>query len=59
MKTISLIYVISLLILATAIFMVVGFPGINKAQVIAGGLTFVGFALNIATYVFRKREIGV
>ena len=58
MRTINLLYVISLVILAAAIYMVVVYPANNRVQTIAGALTLIGFALNIAAYVFKRRNLA-
>jgi len=55
MKTNVLLYIFSLVILTIAILMVVLYPEINRVQAIAGGLTMVGFSLNIAGFVLKKR----
>ncbi len=54
MKASILFYIISLVFLATAIFMVVEYPS-NDVQAIAGGLTMIGFSLNITGYLLKKK----
>ena len=58
MRTINLFYAISLVILAAAIFMVVVYPHIDMLQTLAGALTFIGFALNVVTYVFKRKDLA-
>ena len=58
MKSINFLYAISLVILAAAIYMVVVYPANSKVQLIAGALTFIGFVLNIATYVFKRKGLA-
>ena len=58
MRTINLFYAISLVILAVAIFMVVVYPCNGMLQTLAGALTFIGFAFNIVTYVFKRRDLA-
>jgi hypothetical protein len=55
MKASILFYIISLVILATAIFMAVQYPS-NQVQSMAGGLTLIGFSLNVAGYLLKNRK---
>lgn len=54
MKTNILIYVLSLIILIVSIVLVVEFPDSGRIQLAAGGITLLGFALNIVGYVTKK-----
>ena len=54
MKTNILIYILSLIILIGSITLVVESPDSGRIQLIAGGLTLVGFVLNIVSYVTKK-----
>jgi hypothetical protein len=54
MKTNILIYVLSLIILIVSIVLVVEFPDSNRTLTIAGGITLLGFALNIVSFVTKK-----
>lgn len=54
MKTNNLLYVISLIIIAASIILVVKYPDSGRANLIAGALTVVGFALNIAVFTMKK-----
>jgi hypothetical protein len=54
MKTNNLIYILSLIIIATAIFLIVVYENTGRIQLIAGGLTLGGFLLNIAGFVLKK-----
>ena len=58
MKASILFYIISLVILATAIFMAVEYPS-NQVQSTAGGLTLIGFSLNVTGYLLKNRKSGV
>lgn len=54
MKTYNLIYIISLIVLAVSIILVVGYPNSGRIHLIAGALTAIGFALNIAGFTMKK-----
>ncbi len=54
MKTINLIYILSLIIIAVSVFFVVGYPNSGRIELIAGGLILIGFSLNILGYVLKK-----
>ena len=54
MKANILIYVLSLLILAVSIILVVEYPNSQRTQLIAGGLAFLGFLLNITGFAMKK-----
>jgi len=55
MKASILFYIISLVILGTAIFMAVEYPS-NQVQSMAGGLTLIGFSLNVAGYLLKNKK---
>jgi hypothetical protein len=56
MKAGILFYIISLIVLAGVIFMVVEYPS-NQVQMLAGGLTMIGFSLNIVGYLMKKKSV--
>ncbi|WP_297093226.1 hypothetical protein [uncultured Draconibacterium sp.] len=62
MKTNISIYILSLIVLVTGIVLTVENPDSGRMQLIAGGLTFLGFTLNILsflkTYFQRKAELN-
>lgn len=53
-KTNILIYILSLIFLLVSIIIVVEFPYTQRIQLIAGLITFLGFGLNIVSYVTKK-----
>lgn len=55
MKTYNLIYTLSLVILAASILLVVIYPNSGRFHLIAGGLALIGFPLNIAAFIMKKR----
>ena len=55
MKTNSLLYIISLIILVVSIVLVVEYQNSGRIQLIAGLLTMIGFALNITGFAMKKR----
>ncbi|WP_321375554.1 hypothetical protein [uncultured Draconibacterium sp.] len=55
MKTNILIYIISLIVLIAGIILVVENPDSGRIQMIAGGLTFLGLALNVLGFSLRIR----
>jgi len=59
MKTNSVLYLTSLVILAGAIYLVVEYPNSGRYSSLAGGLTMIGFALNIAGYALKKQKVVV
>ncbi len=56
MKASILFYIISLIVLAGVIFMIIEYPS-NQVQSLAGGLTMIGFSLNIAGYLMKKKSV--
>ena len=59
MKTNMLIYVLSLIILIASIVLVLEYPDSNRTLTIAGGITLLGFALNIVSYVTKSKLLPV
>ena len=51
---IYLLYIFSLIILVVSIVLVVLYPNSGRMGLIAGGLTPIGFILNIASFVLKK-----
>ena len=49
------IYISSLILIGISIFLLVEYPNSGRMSLIAGVLTFVGFALNIAGYALNKK----
>ncbi|WP_394701245.1 hypothetical protein [uncultured Draconibacterium sp.] len=56
MKTNISIYILSLLVLIAGIVLTVKNPGSGRMQMIAGGLTMLGFTLNILSFLLRIRK---
>jgi len=56
MKAGILFYIISLIVLAGVIFMIVEYRS-SQVEMLAGGLTMIGFSLNIAGYLMRKKSV--
>ncbi|MHC1703945.1 MAG: hypothetical protein AB9846_08555 [Tenuifilaceae bacterium] len=56
MKTNNLIYILSLIFLAGSVFLVVTYPNSGRIYLIAGGLTLIGFALNILGFVMKNNK---
>ena len=55
MKTNNFLYIISLIALAIAVLLIIEYPASGRTQLIAGGLTAMGFLLNIVGYTLKKR----
>ena len=51
----NIFYIFSLVLIAIAILLLVEYPNTNRMQTIAGGLTFIGLALNIGAFVQTKK----
>ena len=51
----NILYVISLILLAIAIFLIIEFPESNRLSLIAGVITMFGFSFNVAAFLFRKQ----
>ena len=56
MKAGILFYIISLIVLAGVIYMIVEYRS-NQVEMLAGGLTMIGFSLNIAGYLMKKKSV--
>ncbi len=56
MKTNISIYIISLVALIAGIILAVENPDSDRMQMIAGGLTVLGFTLNILGFMLRIRQ---
>mgnify|MGYP006896940007 CR=1 FL=1 len=56
MKTSTLLYILGLVLIAGAIMLIVFNPDSERAFLISGGLTLVGFPLNIAGFVMSKAK---
>lgn len=56
MKTNISIYIVSLVVLIAGIILVVENPDSGRMQMIAGGLTFLGLALNVLGFSLRIRQ---
>lgn len=55
MKTHQILYVLSIVILLGILMILINFPNSNKAALIAGAFTFIGFGLNIAGYTLKNK----
>jgi len=55
MKTNSLLYIISLIILVVSIVLVVEYQNSGRIQLIAGLFTMIGFAMNITGFAMKKQ----
>lgn len=55
LKIQKLIYSLSLLTLGIALFLIVNYPDSGRMNMIGGGLTTLGFILNIVGYFTQKR----
>ena len=51
----NILYVISLILLAIAIFLIIEFPESNRLSLIAGVITMFGFSLNMVAFLSRKQ----
>jgi uncharacterized membrane protein (UPF0136 family) len=51
----NLIYISSLILIGISIFLVLEYPNSGRMSLIAGVITFLGFALNIAGYLLNKK----
>lgn len=50
----NLIYISSLILIGISIFLMLEYPNSGKMSLIAGAMTFLGFALNINGYLQNK-----
>jgi hypothetical protein len=55
MKFNNLLYILSLIIIAVSIFLIIHYPNSGRMYFIAGGLAPIGFALNIASFIIKKK----
>lgn len=53
MKTRDFIYATGLILIAVSIGLIVLYPDSGRTQLIAGGLTFIGFSLNIDGFIMK------
>lgn len=51
----NLIYISSLILIGISIFLLIEYPNSGRMSLIAGVMTFIGFALNIAGYALIKK----
>jgi hypothetical protein len=49
------VYITSLVIIAISIVLIIEYPNYQRMQLIAGGLVFLGFALNIAGFSLKNK----
>jgi hypothetical protein len=49
------IYISSLILIGISIFLLVEYPNSGRMSLIAGALTFLGFALNSTGYLLNKK----
>ena len=49
------LYIISLILLAIALFLIIAFPESNRLHLIAGLITMFGFSLNMAAFLIKKQ----
>lgn len=59
MKTSTLIYILSLLIVTVAFVLLINFPNSGRYSLIAGALFSMGFMLNIASYALKTKSTKV
>ncbi len=52
----NILHIISLVIIATSIVLIIEYPNYQRIQLIAGGLAFLGFVLNISGYTVRDKK---
>lgn len=54
----NLIYSISLILMLFSIYLIIEYPNSGQTNLIAGGLIFIGFTLNIIGYSLKlKTEV--
>lgn len=51
----NIIYISSLILIGISIFLLVEYPNSGRMSLIAGAMTSLGFALNIAGYALNKK----
>jgi hypothetical protein len=51
------LYVISLVIIAISIVLIIEYPNYQRMQLIAGGLVFLGFVLNISGFSLKDKKM--
>jgi len=56
MKTSNFIYATGLILIAVSIGLIVLHSDSGRTQLIAGGLTFIGFPLNIAGFAIKRTK---
>jgi len=49
-------YISSLILIGISIFLLIEYPNSGRMSLIAGAITFLGFALNIAGYLLNKKN---
>ena len=49
------VYITSLVFIAISIVLIIEYPNSGRMQLIAGGLVFLGFALNIAGFSLKNK----
>ena len=49
------LYIISLILLTIAIFLIIEFPKSNRLNLIAGVITMFGFSLNVVAFFTKKQ----
>lgn len=54
MKSYKLIYILSLIFLATSIYLIIQYPDLGRTYLIAGLLALIGFVTNIFGYALKK-----
>ena len=53
----NLIYSISLVVISISIYLLIEYPNSGRAGLIAGGLIFIGFVLNIVGFSLNAKAI--
>ena len=53
----NVLYIFSLVIIATSIVLIIEYPNYQRIQLIAGGLVILGFALNISGYSLKDKNL--
>ena len=49
-------YISSLILIGISIFLLIEYPNSGRMSLIAGAITFLGFALNRAAYLLNKKN---
>jgi len=58
MKTSILVYAFGLILILVSIILVLNNPNSGRTQLIAGGITFIGFILNIVGFAMKRTKLN-